>query len=240
MRSTGILAPLVAIALGCGKSAETTTQPLFKQLAPKATGITFANTIPTSDSINVLTNVYLYNGGGVGVGDIDNDGLPDVFFTGNMVSSRLYLNRGNMQFEDITQSAGVTTSRWASGVSLVDINSDGYLDIYVSVSGPQWLKAENQAYLLFINNGDDTFTVDLSGNNTRVVRNGVTTLYAMTAVKSVDVVAGGGNDKVTIALDGPVQAYLGAGADELAIGATTSPCHVPSGPRNCGQVLSSA
>ncbi|HJS42980.1 MAG TPA: VCBS repeat-containing protein [Gemmatimonadales bacterium] len=156
-RSTGKLAPLVAIVLNCGKGAET-TQPLFKQLAPNATGITFANTIPTSDSINVLTNVYLYNGGGVGVGDIDNDGLSDVFFTGNMVSSRLYLNRGNMRFEDITQSAGVATTRWASGVSLVDINGDGYLDIYLSMSGPPWATPEDTRNLLFINNRNRTFT----------------------------------------------------------------------------------
>ena len=144
--------------LGCGKGAEPTTRPLFKLLSSSQTGITFANTIPTSDSINVLTNVYLYNGGGVGVGDIDNDGLPDVFFTGNMVSSRLYLNRGNMRFEDITQSAGVTTSRWASGVSLVDINSDGFLDIYLSMSGPPWATPEDTRNLLFINNRNRTFT----------------------------------------------------------------------------------
>src|SRR5262245_284522 len=176
MHSTGRLAPLLAFTLGCGKGAETTTPPLFQQLAPNATGITFANTIPTSDSINVLTNVYLYNGGGVGVGDIDNDGLPDVFFAGNMVSSRLYLNRGNMRFEDITQSAGVTTSRWVSGVSLVDINSDGYLDIYLSMSGPPWSKPEDTRNLLFINNGNRTFTesakaygIDDSGFTTHAV-----------------------------------------------------------------------
>lgn len=164
MRSTGSLAPLVALVLACGKGAETTsTRPLFKLLSPNQTGITFANTIPTSDSINVLTNVYLYNGGGVGVGDIDNDGLPDIFFTGNMVSSRLYLNRGNMRFEDITQSAGVTTSRWASGVSLVDINSDGYLDIYLSMSGPPWATPEDTRNLLFINNGNRTFTESAKG-----------------------------------------------------------------------------
>jgi hypothetical protein len=107
----------------------------FKQQPPGRTGVTFANTITTSDSVNLLTDPYIYNGGGVGVGDIDNDGLPDIFFGGNMVSSRLYLNKGNMRFEDITQSAGVATHGWASGVSMVDINHDGYLDIYVAV-GP--------------------------------------------------------------------------------------------------------
>src|SRR6185312_489390 len=104
------------------------------------TGVTFANTIATNDSVNVQNDVYIYNGAGVAVGDIDNDGLPDLFFTGNMVSSRLYLNKGNFRFEDITQAAGVTTTRWATGVALVDINDDGYLDIYVCVSGPEGSK----------------------------------------------------------------------------------------------------
>src|SRR5207248_4706730 len=117
-----------------------------------------ANTITTSDSLNVQTDVYLYNGAGVAVGDIDNDGLPDIFFAGNMVSSRLYLNKGHMRFEDITQRAGVATNRWATGVTMVDINNDGFLDIYVSVSGPAWSKPEERANLLFINNGDRTFT----------------------------------------------------------------------------------
>src|SRR6185503_7827275 len=111
------------------------TRPMFELLSPQQTGVTFANTITTSDSLNVQTDVYVYNGAGVAVGDIDNDGLPDIFFAGNMVSSRLYLNKGDMRFEDITKRAGVETSRWATGVTMVDINNDGYLDIYVSVSG---------------------------------------------------------------------------------------------------------
>src|SRR2546425_11717789 len=132
--------------------------PLFKQLTPGHTGVTFTNTITTNDSVNVQTDVFVYNGAGVAVGDIDNDGLPDIFFSGNMVSSRLYVNKGNMRFEDITQSAGVGTNRWATGATMVDINNDGYLDIYVSVSGPEWSKPEERANLLFINNGDRTFT----------------------------------------------------------------------------------
>jgi len=108
--------------------------------------------------MNVQDNVYVYNGAGVAVGDIDNDGLPDIFFAGNMVSSRLYLNKGDMRFEDITKRAGVETTRWATGVTMVDINNDGYLDIYVSVSGPAWSKPEQRANELFINNGNRTFT----------------------------------------------------------------------------------
>jgi len=131
--------------------------PLFNHLTPEQTGVTFANTITTNDSMNVQTNVYVYNGAGVAVGDIDNDGLPDLFFTGNMVSSHLYVNKGNMRFEDITEAAGVTTNRWATGATMVDINNDGYLDIYVSVSGPARSKGSDRANLLFINNGDRTF-----------------------------------------------------------------------------------
>src|SRR5213595_2900839 len=153
---------LIMAVMSCGRPSAG-DRPLFKLLSPDQTGVTFANTITTSDSVNVQTNVYLYNGAGVAVGDIDNDGLPDIFFAGNMVSSRLYLNKGNMRFQDITQSAGVMTNRWATGVTMVDINNDGYLDIYVSVSGPPWSKPEERANLLFINNGDHTLRRPLRG-----------------------------------------------------------------------------
>jgi hypothetical protein len=136
----------------------TSDRPVFKLLSPDQTGVTFANTITTDDSLNVLSDVYVYNGAGVAAGDIDNDGQPDIFFSGNMVSSRLYLNKGQMRFDDITQRAGVSTKRWATGATMVDINSDGYLDIYVSVSGPEWSTAEQRTNLLFINNRNTTFT----------------------------------------------------------------------------------
>jgi len=132
--------------------------PVFELLSSSRTGVTFANTIMTSDSLNVQNDVYIYNGAGVAVGDIDNDGLQDIFFAGNQVSSRLYLNKGNMHFEDITKPAGVKTNRWATGVTMVDVNNDGYLDIYVAVSGPMWSKGADRANLLFINNHDRTFT----------------------------------------------------------------------------------
>jgi hypothetical protein len=154
MRLSRLCPFLLLFLLGCGKK----DHPLFKLLSPDETGITFANTITTDDSLNVQSDVYVYNGAGVGVGDIDNDGLPDIFFAGNMVSSRLYLNKGHMKFEDITESAHVKTNRWATGVTMVDINNDGYLDIYVSVSGPPWSTPEQRKNLLFINNGDRTFT----------------------------------------------------------------------------------
>jgi enediyne biosynthesis protein E4 len=150
---------LVAIGglllLGCGKAREA----LFTLRSPRETGVNFSNPITTNDSFNIQSNVYIYNGAGVAAGDVDNDGLPDLFFSGNMVSSRLYRNKGNMQFEDITERAGVKTDRWCTGATMVDINGDGFLDIYVSVSGPgSGSKGVDRANLLFINNGNGTFT----------------------------------------------------------------------------------
>ena len=148
-----LLLPLLAL-FGC-RSGE---RPVFEQLAADRTGVAFANTITTSDTLNVQTDPYIYNGAGVAVGDVDNDGLPDLFFAGNMVSSRLYLNKGDMHFEDVTRPARVATNRWVTGVAMVDINNDGYLDIYASVSGPAWSSPESRANLLFINNRNRTFT----------------------------------------------------------------------------------
>jgi hypothetical protein len=131
---------------------------LFRLLSARQTGVTFENSITTNDSVNVQTEVYVYNGAGVAIGDINNDGLSDIFFSGNMVSSRLYLNKGEMRFEDITERARVGTNRWASGATMVDINNDGNLDIYVSMSGAERSKGSDRANSLFINNGDLTFT----------------------------------------------------------------------------------
>ena len=174
IRSIGALVSVVLLS-GCERAAAP-PPPLFRRLSVGQTGITFANTITVSDSVNVLTDPYVYNGGGVAVGDIDNDGLEDIFFAGNMVSSRLYLNKGDMRFEDITESAGVATHGWVSGVSMVDINNDGYLDIYVSMSGPPWSSPQERRNLLFINNRNRTFTessaqyhVDDSGFTTHAV-----------------------------------------------------------------------
>jgi hypothetical protein len=127
----------------------------FTSLPSSETGIDFTNTITENDSLNMFVNEYTYMGGGVGVGDFNRDGLPDIFFAGNLVSSRLYLNKGNMRFEDITQKAGVATDVWCTGVSVVDINNDGWPDIYVCVSGRG--PGARRRHLLFINQHDLTF-----------------------------------------------------------------------------------
>jgi hypothetical protein len=127
-----VLAAVVALALAsCGGAEE---NRLFKRLSAEHTGITFSNEVVASDSINVLDFYYSYNGGGVGVGDFNNDGRPDLFFGGNQQRSRLYLNEGALRFRDATDHAGVgADGAWVTGVSVVDINSDGWLDLYLSV-----------------------------------------------------------------------------------------------------------
>ena len=113
-------------------------------------GIGFSNVITSSDSTSVLDSEYLYNGGGVAVGDINNDGLLDLYFTGNMVSSQLYLNKGNLKFEDVTEKAKVGTTTWANGASMVDINQDGHTDIYVCVGGTRKTPEKDRANLLLL------------------------------------------------------------------------------------------
>jgi len=127
---------------------------IFNQLKNSDTSIDFQNILTENDTINYFTYSYIYMGGGVSVGDINNDGLPDLYFTGNQVSNKLYLNKGNLQFEDITDKAGVSGNKeWHTGVTMADVNNDGFLDIYCSVSGKFGSK-KNQ---LFINNKNNTF-----------------------------------------------------------------------------------
>jgi hypothetical protein len=127
---------------------------LFEQISSSHSGIHFNNQIIENDSINPLDIVNIYNGGGVGIGDFNNDGLPDIYFTGNMVSNRLYLNKGDFKFEDITDKAGVGgMGRWGRGVSVIDINNDGLTDIYIcNTIYKDSLRRRN---LLYINKGLD-------------------------------------------------------------------------------------
>ncbi|WP_051957512.1 VCBS repeat-containing protein [Altibacter lentus] len=124
---------------------------------PEQSGVTFVNTVPETPEMNILTYQYLHNGAGVAIGDINNDGLPDIFFTANYGPNFLYLNKGDLKFEEIGKSAGVGGKvGWSTGCTMVDINNDGFLDIYVSRSGN--LGPEQRRNLLFVNNGDLTFT----------------------------------------------------------------------------------
>ena len=131
---------------------------LFSKVSPTQSGVTFKNSIQESDAINYFQYEYIYNGGGVAIGDINNDGLPDLFFTANMSYNHLYLNKGDFQFEDISASSGIRTQGdWCTGVTMADVNGDGLLDIYVNRSG--WFDNPMQRRNnLFINNGDLTFT----------------------------------------------------------------------------------
>ena len=138
----------------CKKEEIITSTKIFETLNATNSGINFTNTLTENDSLNYFTYSYLYMGGGVAVGDINNDGLKDVFFTGNQVPNKLYLNTGNLKFEDISEKAGVSgDERWYTGVTMADVNADGFLDIYCSVAG----KFQPKANQLFINNQDGTF-----------------------------------------------------------------------------------
>ena len=153
-------------------------------------GIDFANTIDETNELHYFSFPYIYIGGGVGVGDFDNDGLNDVFFAGNKVSSKLYRNKGDFAFEDRTNESGIEGEYWANGVSVVDINQDGLMDIYVSVGG--FANKKDRKNKLFINNGDFKFTesaesygVADSGHSTQAAffdfdRDGDLDLYVMT------------------------------------------------------------
>jgi len=152
-----LLGSLVFIWTSCGSSAGPTAgDTLFSLLDANTTGIDFENVVEDGKEFNVLTYRNFYNGGGVAIGDIDNDGLSDLYFTANMGPNKLYRNKGNLQFEDITEAAGVAgTKAWSTGVAMADINADGLLDIYVCNSGD--IAGDNKENELFINQGDGTF-----------------------------------------------------------------------------------
>src|SRR5450432_2115710 len=137
------------LLLACNKKYS-----LFENISSSHSGLTFYNKIIENDSINPLTVVNIYNGGGVGIGDFNNDGLPDIYFTGNMVPCRLYLNKGNFTFEDITEKAGVAgMGRWARGISVIDINNDGLMDMYVC--NTIYADSLRRRNILYVNQGID-------------------------------------------------------------------------------------
>ncbi|MER3318251.1 MAG: VCBS repeat-containing protein [Allomuricauda sp.] len=147
---------LFLLVISCGKKED--TKHLFELLEPNTTHVDFNNQLVESDTMNIVGFEYMYNGAGVGIGDINNDGLKDVYFTGNQVPDKLYLNKGNFEFKDITESANIVSTGWSNGVTMTDINEDGLLDIYVSRGGTRDWPREDWANRMFVNNGDGTFT----------------------------------------------------------------------------------
>ena len=148
-----VIISCVVVFLGCSKKGG----ELFENPSSEETGLRFINQLTETDDLNILDYLYFYNGGGVAVGDINNDNLPDIFFSGNQVKNKLYLNKGNLKFEDITEKAGVAgNSTWNTGAVMGDVNGDGLLDIYVcAVVGINGFNGHNE---LYINNGNETFT----------------------------------------------------------------------------------
>ncbi|GAB4421341.1 MAG: VCBS repeat-containing protein [Bacteroidia bacterium] len=148
------LLAVLGLALLCTTAQ---AQKLFTRIAPKASGIDFVNQLEDTREHNILIYSNYYGGAGVGLGDIDNDGLPDLFFAGNLVPDRLYLNKGNLQFEDITASAGILDDgTWSTSVVMADVNNDGWLDIYVCRELYDD-RPDLRRNALYINNGDRTF-----------------------------------------------------------------------------------
>lgn len=139
------------LTISCKKN-----KTLFKLLSPSQTGIHFANNVIEDSVYNVLEYMNIYTGAGVGAGDVNNDGLTDLYFSANQRGGKLYINKGNLEFEDVSEQAGLIKDRWETGVSMVDINQDGWLDIYVNVSGSR--KYGNISNLLYINNRNGTFS----------------------------------------------------------------------------------
>src|SRR5665647_514611 len=149
------LTPLILVFLffSCKAKKE---QPLFTLV--ENSNINFKNTLTETKAFNLFNYRNFYNGGGIAIGDLNNDGLPDIFFTANQGPNKLYINKGNLQFEDVSEKAGFTNKKqWSTGVTLVDINGDGWLDIYVCNAGNMFDSSlrRNQ---LFINNHNLTFT----------------------------------------------------------------------------------
>ena len=200
--------------------------PLFTDLNTIDTGVDFQNTVTNSPDFNIFTYRNYYNGGGVAIGDINNDNLQDVYFTSNMGENKLYLNLGNFKFKDISLTAGVTDSnRWSTGVSFVDINDDGFLDIYVCNAG--YRTGYDSKNSLFINNGDLTFTeraaeynLDDDGYTTHAVffdfdRDNDLDVYILNNSFIPVNTLNYSNNRTLRAKDWPVKDFLKGGGDKL-------------------------
>ncbi len=148
---------IILLITSCSPNNKNNKTPLFQKIPASQSGINFTNNIQNTEDFNIFSYRNFYNGGGVGIGDINNDGLPDILFTANMGSNKLYLNKGNFQFEDISEKAGIgEANKWSTGIAMVDINADGWLDIYICNAG--YRKGIGQQNALYINNKNLTFT----------------------------------------------------------------------------------
>lgn len=161
LRKIGIFVLALATLWSCKneqpEDTAQTTPALFTQIPASASNIDFTNRVVNQKDFNIFKYRNFYNGGGVAIGDVNNDGLSDIYFTANMGANKLYLNKGDFVFEDISAAAGVEGNKpWSTGVMMVDVNQDGLLDIYVSNAGN--MEGDNHNNDLYINNGDLTFT----------------------------------------------------------------------------------
>ena len=178
MRTNFLIILWALLFFSCGKdqnpktSKKEDSEKMFSLLSTEETGIDFTNPVENQKNFNIFKYRNFYNGGGVAIGDINNDGLPDIYLTANMEPNKLYLNKGGFQFEDISEKAGVGGNKpWSTGVAMADINQDGLLDIYVSNAGN--MEGNNHDNDLYINNGDLTFTEQASEYN--LAKTGFTT-----------------------------------------------------------------
>ncbi len=207
---------------------QTDFQPktLFEEISAEKSGINFINKVENTEDFNIFNYRNFYNGGGVAMGDLNNDGLPEVFLTSNMGDNKLYLNKGNLQFEDITDKAGVAGAKfWSTGVVLADINADGFLDIYVCNAG--YKKDEKPNNELFINNGDLTFTekaaeygLNEDGYTTHAAffdydLDGDLDCYILNNSFMPVNTLNNSNNRETYAKDWPVKDFLKGGGDKL-------------------------
>ncbi|MBS3913157.1 MAG: VCBS repeat-containing protein [Bacteroidetes bacterium] len=155
-RNSSLSILFITLLLSCN-SENGNEEKLFELLDPAITGVDYTNTIPENDTLNQYTYHYIFNGTGVATGDINNDGLADMVITGNEKPAKIYLNKGEFKFEDITDKSGFKTTGWMSGVTMADVNNDGFLDVYICRSGPE-KNLQAKSNFLFINNRDLTFT----------------------------------------------------------------------------------